>query len=50
MTLVEAGPELFAMFKPKLREYADEGARPKRGVEVKTGAVVASVDADRASR
>ena len=22
MTLVEAGPELFPMFKPKLREYA----------------------------
>ena len=40
--LVEAGPELFAMFKPKLREYAEE-ALTKRDVEVRTGEVVASV-------
>jgi NADH dehydrogenase len=42
VTLVEAGPELFGMFKPKLREYAEK-ALTKRDVEVKTGAVVASV-------
>jgi NADH dehydrogenase len=40
--LVEAGPELFAMFKPKLREYATK-ALEKRTVEVMTGALVASV-------
>jgi NADH dehydrogenase len=42
VTLVEAGPELFGMFKPKLRDYAEQ-ALTKRGVEVKTGEVVASV-------
>ncbi len=42
VTLVEAGPELFGMFKPKLRDYAQQ-ALTKRGVEVKTGEVVASV-------
>ncbi len=46
VTLVEAGPELFPMFKPKLREYADE-ALTLRGVEVKTGAAVASVEPTR---
>jgi NADH:ubiquinone reductase (H+-translocating) len=40
--LVEAGPELFAMFKPKLREYSAK-ALEKRTVEVMTGALVASV-------
>jgi NADH dehydrogenase len=40
--LVEAGPELFAMFKPKLREYAEK-ALTDRDVEVKTGEAVASV-------
>ncbi len=40
--LVEAGPELFGMFKPKLREYA-ESALTTRDVEVRTGEVVASV-------
>jgi NADH dehydrogenase len=40
--LVEAGPELFAMFKPKLREYAAK-ALAERTVEVMTGALVASV-------
>jgi len=41
--LVEAGPELFAMFKPKLQEYAEK-ALTDRDVEVKTGEVVASVE------
>jgi NADH dehydrogenase len=40
--LVEAGPELFPMFKPKLREYAEE-ALIDRGVEVMTGTAVESV-------
>ena len=40
--LVEAGPELFGMFKPKLRDYAEK-ALTKRDVEVRTGAAVASV-------
>jgi NADH:ubiquinone reductase (H+-translocating) len=40
--LVEAGPELFGMFKPKLRDYAEK-ALTKRDVEVKTGEAVASV-------
>ena len=40
--LVEAGPELFSMFKPKLREYATK-ALSDRTVEVRTGAAVASV-------
>jgi len=42
VTLVEAGPEVFSMFKPNLREYTVE-ALEKRGVEVMTGEVVASV-------
>jgi NADH dehydrogenase len=44
--LVEAGPELFAMFKPNLREYATK-ALDKRTVEVMTGALVASVSPTR---
>jgi NADH dehydrogenase len=44
--LVEAGPELFGMFKPKLRDYAEE-ALTKRDVEVRTGAAVASVEPTR---
>jgi NADH dehydrogenase len=40
--LVEAGPELFPMFKPKLREYAEK-ALTDRSVEVMTGTAVASV-------
>jgi NADH:ubiquinone reductase (H+-translocating) len=44
--LVEAGPELFAMFKPKLREYATK-ALTDRTVEVRTGALVASVSPTR---
>jgi NADH:ubiquinone reductase (H+-translocating) len=42
ITLVEAGPELFAMFQPKLRKYATK-ALTDRSVEVKTGEAVASV-------
>jgi NADH dehydrogenase len=44
--LVEAGPELFSMFKPKLREYATK-ALTERTVEVTTGALVASVSPTR---
>ena len=44
--LVEAGPELFSMFKPNLREYATE-ALTKRTVEVMTGAMVAAVSPTR---
>jgi NADH:quinone reductase (non-electrogenic) len=44
--LVEAGPELFGMFKPKLREYAEK-ALTDRGVEVLTGKQVASVEPTR---
>jgi NADH dehydrogenase len=46
VTLVEAGPELFSMFKPKLRDYAAK-ALEKRGVEVRTGTAVASVSPTR---
>jgi NADH:quinone reductase (non-electrogenic) len=46
VTLVEAGPELFAMFKPKLRSYTAK-ALAKRTVEVMTGALVASVSPTR---
>jgi NADH:ubiquinone reductase (H+-translocating) len=46
VTLVEAGPELFSMFKPKLREYAAK-ALDERTVEVMTGAMVASVSPTR---
>jgi NADH dehydrogenase len=44
--LVEAGPELFSMFKPKLREYAAK-ALTDRTVEVQTGSAVASVSPNR---
>ncbi|HEY7563171.1 MAG TPA: NAD(P)/FAD-dependent oxidoreductase [Gaiellaceae bacterium] len=44
--LVEAGPELFAMFKPKLREYTAK-ALADRTVEVRTGAMVSSVSPTR---
>jgi len=44
--LVEAGPELFSMFKPKLREYAAK-ALADRTVEVMTGTAVASVSPNR---
>jgi NADH dehydrogenase len=46
ITLVEAGPELFPMFKPKLRDYATK-ALTERSVEVKTGTAVASVSPTR---
>ena len=46
IVLVEAGPEIFAMFKPNLRAYARE-ALEKRGVEVVTGEAVASVSPTR---
>jgi len=42
IVLVEAGDEIFAMFKPNLRKYARE-ALEKRTVEVVTGARVQSV-------
>jgi NADH dehydrogenase len=46
VTLVEAGPELFSMFKPELRDYATS-ALTERSVEVKTDAMVASVSPTR---
>jgi NADH:quinone reductase (non-electrogenic) len=42
IVLVEAGPEIFAMFKPKLRRYAEK-ALAERGVEVLVGEVVESI-------
>jgi NADH:ubiquinone reductase (H+-translocating) len=44
--LVEAGPELFSMFKPKLRQDAAK-ALADRTVEVRTGDAVASVSPTR---
>jgi NADH:quinone reductase (non-electrogenic) len=44
--LVEAGPEIFAMFKPDIRAYTIE-ALDKRTVEVMTGERVASVSPTR---
>ena len=44
--LVEAGPELFSMFKPRLRKYAAT-ALAERTVEVMTGAMVSSVSPTR---
>jgi NADH:quinone reductase (non-electrogenic) len=46
IVLVEAGDEIFAMFKPNLREYTRE-ALEKRTVEVVTGASVQSVSPTR---
>ena len=46
VVLVEAGDEIFAMFKPNLREYAKE-ALEQRTVEVMTGARVQSVSPTR---
>ena len=46
IVLVEAGEEIFAMFKPNLREYARD-ALEKRTVEVRTGARVQSVSPTR---
>ena len=42
VVLVEAGPQLFSMFKPEIRSYTEE-ALDKRTVEVVTGEAVASV-------
>jgi NADH dehydrogenase len=42
LTLVEAGPELFAMFKKSLRDYTQK-ALEERGVEIVLGDAVASV-------
>jgi len=46
ITLVEAGPEIFPMFKPDIREYT-VGALEKRGVDVQTGDVVESISPTR---
>jgi NADH dehydrogenase len=46
IVLVEAGPEIFAMFKTKLRKYAEK-ALEKRSVEVWTGEIVQSVSPTR---
>ena len=46
VVLVEAGDEIFAMFKPNLREYAKD-ALEQRTVEVLTGARVQSVSPTR---
>ena len=46
ITLVEAGPEIFTMFKPDIRNYTVE-ALTKRGVEVTTGEVVESITPER---
>jgi NADH:ubiquinone reductase (H+-translocating) len=46
ITLVDAGPELFGMFKPKLREYA-RTALTERTVEVRSNEQVGAVSATR---
>ena len=46
IVLVEASPEIFAMFKPDIRSYTEK-ALEDRGVEVMTGEVVASVSPER---
>jgi len=46
IVLVEASPEVFAMFKPDIRSYTVK-ALEDRGVDVKTGEVVASVSPER---
>jgi NADH:ubiquinone reductase (H+-translocating) len=46
ITLVEAGPELFPMFKPDIRSYTRK-ALAKRNVEVMTGEVVQSIEPTR---
>jgi NADH dehydrogenase len=46
IALVEAGPELFPMFKANLREYTAK-ALAKRTVDVKTGTAVSSVSPTR---
>jgi NADH dehydrogenase len=44
--LLEAGPDLLGMFRSDIRSYARR-ALTKRGVEVRTGEVVAKVEPDR---
>jgi NADH dehydrogenase len=44
--LVEAGPEIFPMFKPDIRSYTEK-ALDERGVEVMTGEVVESIEPTR---
>jgi NADH dehydrogenase len=46
LTLVEAGPELFSMFKPEIREYAQHELE-ERGVEIMLGERVESVEPTR---
>jgi NADH dehydrogenase len=46
ITLVEAAPELFGMFKENLRSYARK-ALEKRGVEVALGEIVESIEPTR---
>jgi NADH dehydrogenase len=46
IVLVEAAPDLFAMFKPNLRSYAKKELE-KRGVEVLLGEIVASIEPTR---
>jgi NADH:ubiquinone reductase (H+-translocating) len=46
ITLVEAGPEVFAMFKPDIRAYTEK-ALQKRTVELITGDAVASISPTR---
>ena len=46
IVLVEASPEIFAMFKPDIRSYTAK-ALEERGVEVMTGEVVESVSPER---
>ena len=46
IVLVEAGPEIFPMFKQDIRDYTEQ-ALAKRGVDVMTGEVVESITAQR---
>ncbi len=46
ITLVEASPSLFGMFKPKLQAYAKKELE-KRGVEVVLGEIVAGIEPTR---
>jgi len=48
IVLVEAGPEVFAMFKPDIRAYTEKALK-KRTVEVMTGELVESVSPTRVS-
>jgi NADH dehydrogenase len=48
IVLVEAGPEVFAMFKPDIRTYTEQALK-KRTVEVMTGEMVESISPTRVS-